>query len=120
MLHCNMNVSLSIQLGLDDLIADLDHARKCGELGRLALLAYCDARSWARQAGVLSVAEYSMAMFSEEPHQSREVFLVRVDHLIEELKRVRDSLAVAGDQPGSRKLSPPAYQPAASFSHFAR
>jgi hypothetical protein len=70
--------------------------------------------------GVLSVAEYSMAMFSEEPHQSREVFLVRVDHLIEELKRVRDSLTVAGDQPGSRKLSPPAYQPAASFSHFAR
>ncbi len=115
MLHCNMSVSISIRLGLDDLIADLDHARKHGDLGRLALLAYCDARSWARQAGVLSVAEYSMAMFSEEPHQSREVFLARIDHLIEELKRVRPSLKVSGDQAGSRTTGPLAYLSASGF-----
>jgi hypothetical protein len=115
MLHCNMTISLSIQLGLDDLIADLDHARKHGELGRLALLAYCDARSWARQAGVFSVAEYSMAMFSEEPHQSREIFLEQVDHLIEELKCIRHSFIDPGSQPGSRLLGQTAFQTASGF-----
>lgn len=89
MLHCNMYASISLQLGLEDLIAELRHARRCSELGRLALLAYCDARCWARQAGVLSVAEYSSAMFSEQPHKSRDEFLEQIDHLIFELERVR-------------------------------
>lgn len=110
-----MTMSLSIQLGLDDLIADLDHARKHGELGRLALLAYCDARSWARQAGVLSVAEYSMAMFSEEPHQTRQIFLAQVDHLIEELKRIRHSVIDTGSHSGSRLLGQTAFQTASGF-----
>ena len=92
MLQCNMTASISIQLGLDDLIADLQYARKCDELGRLALLAYCDARCWARQAGVLSVADYSTAIFSEQPHKSKEVFLQQIDQLIFELQRVRPKL----------------------------
>ena len=40
MLHCNMNTSPSIQLVLEDLLADLHHARRNTDLGRLALLAY--------------------------------------------------------------------------------
>ena len=115
MLHCNMAISLSMQLGLDDLIADLDHARKHGELGRLALLVYCDARSWARQAGVLSVAEYSITMFSEEPHLSREIFLDQVDRLIGELKRIRHSVIDTGNQPGSRPFGQTAFQTASGF-----
>ncbi len=92
MLHCNMNASLSLQLGLDDLLADLQYARRRDELGRLALLAYCDVRCWARQAGELGVAEHSTAIFTEHPHASKEHFLQQVDHLIAELERVRPRL----------------------------
>jgi len=89
MLRCNMTASLSLQLGLDDLLADLQHARRCNELGRLALLAYCDVRCWARQAGEKDVADHSTAIFTEHPHASREDFLEQVDHLISELQRAR-------------------------------
>jgi hypothetical protein len=92
MLRCNMTEPLSLQLGLDDLLADLQHARRCDELGRLALLTYCDVRCWARQAGELGVAEHSMAIFTEHPHASKEDFLERVDNLISELQRVRPRL----------------------------
>ena len=92
MLRCNMTASLSLQLGLDDLLADLQHARRCNELGRLALLAYCDVRCWARQAGEIDVAEHSSAIFTEHPHATREDFLKQVDHLISELQRARPRL----------------------------
>jgi hypothetical protein len=92
MLQCNMTASLSLQLGLDDLLADLQHARRCDELGRLALLAYCDVRCWARQAGEIDVAEHSTAIFTQHPHASKEDFLKRVDHLISELQQARPRL----------------------------
>jgi hypothetical protein len=95
MLRCNMTASLSLQLGLDDLLADLQHARRCDELGRLALLAYCDVRGWARQAGEMGVAEHSTAIFTEHPHASKADFLEQVDHLIAELQRVRPRLLEA-------------------------
>ncbi len=92
MLQCNMTTSTSLQLGLDDLLADLQYARKHGELGRLALLAYCEVRCWARQAGESDVAEHSTAMFTALPHASKEAFLEQVDQLIAELERARPRL----------------------------
>ena len=91
MLRCNMNNSMS--LGLDDLLSDLQSARRVGDLGKLALIAYCDVRCWARQAGEFDVAERSTAMFTEEPHASRDAFLDQVDQLIDELQRARSRLA---------------------------
>jgi hypothetical protein len=44
MLQCNMNDSISIQLGLEDLLAELRFARRNEQLGRLALLAYCEVK----------------------------------------------------------------------------
>ena len=95
MLRRNMTASLSLQLGLDDLLADLQHARRCGELGRLALLAYCEVRCWARQAGELDVAEHSTAIFTKHPHASKADFLEQVDHLISELQQARPRLTQA-------------------------
>jgi hypothetical protein len=92
MLHCTMGTTTSLQMGLDDLLADLRHARRTGELGRLALLAFCDVRSWARQAGLTDVAEHSLAMFADQPHTSREAFLTQIDGLILELEQLRPSL----------------------------
>ncbi len=91
MLHCTMNTSISLQLGLDDLLADLVFARKQNELGRLALLAYCEVRCWARQAGEPAIAERSTAMFTDQPCTSKDAFLMRVDGLISDLEQLRTS-----------------------------
>ena len=90
MLHCNMSVpSLPLQLGLDDLLGDLRHARRSGDLGRLALLAYCEVRRWARQAGEQGLAAHSSDLITHSPHASREAFMTQVDELIAELEQVR-------------------------------
>lgn len=88
MLRCTMKSSISLQRGLDDLLADLVRARKRDELGRLALLAYCEVRCWARQAGEQSIAECATAMFIEQPRTSKEAFLAQVDGLIADLQRL--------------------------------
>jgi hypothetical protein len=93
MLHCTMNTSLSIRLGLEDLLADLQHARKHAELGRLALLAYCEVRGWARQAGAVDIAEQSTKMFTAHPCVSKDEFLFKVDALIDALQQLHGSVA---------------------------
>jgi hypothetical protein len=72
MLRRNMTNSLGIQLGLEDLLADLHHARRNRELGRLALLAYCEVRGWARQAGKPDIADSATRMFTENPCVSKD------------------------------------------------
>lgn len=89
MLRRNMQNSTSLRLGLDDLLADLQHARRWGELGRLALIAYCDVRCWARQAGEFGLAERSTAMFTKDSHTSQAAFLEQVDQLIGDLQQTR-------------------------------
>ncbi len=89
MLQCNMTTSLSIQLGLEDLLADLHYARRHDELGRLALLAYCEVRSWARQAGEPAIAEHSTQIFTQDPCVSKQAFLAKVDLLITALERLQ-------------------------------
>jgi hypothetical protein len=89
MLHCNMEIAMDSQWGLDDLLADLHHARKRGDLGRLAFVSYCDVRRWAREAGRQVLADQASRLITESPHQSRDDFLVQVDHLIESLEGLR-------------------------------
>jgi hypothetical protein len=107
MLHCNMTTSTTLQLGLDDLLADLMHARRQGELGRLALLAYCEVRCWARQAGEVELAEHSTTIFTEHPHDSREDFLNQVDDLIAELMLVKRKFLESSTLPGLTLPHPP-------------
>jgi len=85
-----MTTSLEIQLRLDDLLAELQHARRNDELGRLALLIYCEVRCWARQANEADLAAYSGAMFTDQPHVSREAFLAQVDSLIAQFEIVSE------------------------------
>lgn len=89
MLLCAMGNSMSLQLCLEDLIGDLRHARRRGDLGRLAVVAYFDFRRWARQAGELGVAERSKVMFTSQPHASRAAFLEQVDSLLLELEQAQ-------------------------------
>ena len=55
-------MSLPLQLGLEDLLGDLRYARRSADLGRLALLAYCEVRRWARLAADQDLATRSSAM----------------------------------------------------------
>ena len=87
MLQCNMRHTLHTQLVLEDLLAELQHARKHGELGRLALLAYCDVKGWARRAGKQDVADLALRLFSEDPCTSKAEFLQGIDHLIAALQK---------------------------------
>jgi hypothetical protein len=63
-------------------------------LGRLALLAYCEVRSWARQAGEVGIADHSTEIFTQDPCVSREAFLAKVDLLIEALERLQGNYPV--------------------------
>jgi hypothetical protein len=87
--------SLQLQLGLEDLLGDLRYARRSGDLGRLALLLYCEVRRWARVAGEQELAEHSSELIAHCPHASREEFLTQVDDLIFELGRVNTNGANA-------------------------
>lgn len=98
MLHCNMIArSVPLQLGLEDLLGDLHHARRSLDLGRLAWLAYCEVRRWARMAGEEALAEHSSALITNSPHASREAFLAEVDVLIFELEQARLRAAATAD-----------------------
>jgi hypothetical protein len=93
-------LSLDMQAGLEDLLGDLWYARRRGDLGRLALLSYCEVRRWARQAGEPRVAAHSSELITLGPHASRDEFLAQVDDLIGELEEVR--CREAGAHPGLR------------------
>lgn len=103
MLQCNMTTSLNIQLALEDLLADLHFARRHHQLGRLALLAYCDVKGWARMSGRPDLADISLRMFSEKPSVSKAEFLENMDRLIatlelhdEEYRRANASKVASG------------------------
>src|SRR6476646_6890166 len=69
MLHRNMkHLTPNQKLGLEDLLGDLWHARRRGDLGRLALLSYYEVRRWARMAGEPELAEHSSVLVTKCPH----------------------------------------------------
>jgi hypothetical protein len=74
---------------LDDLLADLHHARKHGDLGRMAFVAYCDVRRWAREEGRNVLADQAAGLITQSPHQSRDAFLDQIDALIAQLETLQ-------------------------------
>lgn len=89
MLHRNIPSGATLRASLDDLLADLTVARRQGNLSRMALVAYCEVRRWARQAGETELAEIASTMITETPHATREDFLARMDLLIHGLEQAR-------------------------------
>lgn len=106
MLRCNMEaLSRNLRLGLEDLLGDLWHARRSGDLGRLALLSYFEVRRWARLSGQHGLARHSSALVAGFPYGGRDSFLAQVDSLIAHLEQV-----LSGDDgpyPVSTDLAPP-------------
>lgn len=79
----------SLQLGLEDLLGEMYFARRSGDLGRLALLAYCEVRRWARVAGEQALADQSSGLIHNSPHANRDEFIAQIDALIDELENAR-------------------------------
>ena len=101
MLHCNMGSAVppSLSLEFDDMLGGMLHARRTGDLGRLAHLAYWDVRKWARWAHRDALAERAADLVVGQPHPSRSVFLSIVDEVIAELERIRVEEGTASDCP---------------------
>lgn len=80
--------ALTQRNALEDMLADLRHARRKGDLGRLAFVAYCEVRRWARDAGKTAIAEHASELIVGSPFASKSQFLEQVDSLIHELEAV--------------------------------
>ncbi|RZL95313.1 MAG: hypothetical protein EOP82_03170 [Variovorax sp.] len=96
-----LNLPEGMRRGLEDLTGDMVYARRNADLGRLALLCYCEIRHWARLAGEQRLAELSCALITEHPASDRKEFLSRVDDVIAELEDVCER---AGINEGSKSL----------------
>jgi len=100
MLHRSMTTSPDpLQLSLEDLLADLQHARRQQDMSRLALLAYCEVRRWARQAGETALADRSAQLVTCSPQSTREEFMSEVDQLIGMLQQIRARLNATATAP---------------------
>jgi hypothetical protein len=94
MLHRNMtHLSTNQRLVLEDLVGDLWHARRVGDLGRLASVCYVDVRRWAQLASRNGLAERAAKLILDRPHESREAFLGQVDSIVAELERILTDVA---------------------------
>ena len=91
MLHCTMNTQLpsALRLDLEDVLGNLQYARRIGDLGRLVHLTYWDVRKWARWAHRDALAERAADLVNGQPQPSRSAFLAIVDDVIQELERIR-------------------------------
>lgn len=99
----------SLQLGLEDLLGEMYFARRNGDLGRLALLAYCEVRRWARVAGEQALADQSSGLIHNSPHADRDEFIARIDALIVELEQARGRVVLRShpaSEPGFASTAP--------------
>jgi hypothetical protein len=92
MLQCNMDTQDRLSLPLDDILGDLKHARRSGDLGRLALLAFCDLRRWARTAHRTELAEHADRLFLSAPFSDKGGFLRELDALIAEAEETLSAM----------------------------
>lgn len=100
MLHRTMNTTPPpLQLGLEDLLGELVHARRHEDMSRIALLAYCEVRRWARQAGETELADRSTELITRSPPASREQFMNEVDKLIAELEAAHSRMLHSAAHP---------------------
>jgi len=90
MLRRNMvGQTFPLSVGLEVLLGDLRSARGNGDLGRLALLTYCEVRRWARLANESALARFSSEVMAQTPHGTRAEFLAQIDQIIGELELAR-------------------------------
>ena len=88
----NASKQPDLRTDLEDILGNLQFARRSEDLGRLALLTYWEVRRWARVAHHELLAANAAKVITEHPHLTRVEFLEIVDGVIEELKTIRSGL----------------------------
>jgi hypothetical protein len=86
MLQCNMKDDLSSRLALEDVLAALWHARRLGDVGRLAHVGYCEVQRWARARRDDVLTAHARALLTDCPYSSRQEFMFAIDRLIAEVE----------------------------------
>ena len=86
MLHCNMSDSASARLALEDVLAALWHARRSGDVARLAHLGDCEVQRWARARCDDVLAAHARALLTDCPYRNRQEFMFAIDRLITEIE----------------------------------
>jgi hypothetical protein len=76
----------------------MHHARRYQDMSRLALLAWCEVRRWARQAGETELAERSTALITDAPQVSRQQFMSEIDQVIEQLEESHRRMLLRAEQ----------------------
>ncbi|WP_157158250.1 hypothetical protein [Delftia sp. Cs1-4] len=82
---------------LQDLAAEITHARRQEALGRLALLCYCQVRPWARRAQEDELAARAWMLSTRAAPTSRTAFLRTIDALIAELEGACERAGLRGE-----------------------
>lgn len=106
--------SEAVGLALEDVLGDIRHARRNGDLGRVAVITFCDLRRWAWWAGEHALAQRSSEVFLQVPFADKASFLREVDDLIARAERIGAELRQAQTPRAPDPLSPGASVAAAA------
>ena len=101
MLHCTMIAKLTPALHqhLEDVLGELQYARRTDNLSRLVHVTYWDVRRWARSAQCEALASRAADLIRSEPQPSRAACLAIVDDVIHALERIQAEHVGDGDDP---------------------
>jgi len=85
MLQRNMTHS-DVQLSLEDILGALWHARRSGDIGRLARVGCSDVQRWARARREDALVARARALLTDCPYRNRDEFMFAIDRLIAEVE----------------------------------
>ena len=100
----------SALLQLEDVLAALWHARRVGDVGRLAHLGCYEVQRWARAARRDALTAHARALLTDCPYPSRDEFMFAIDRVIEALEHAHVDLA-------ARRRIPADFTPLRSVAH---
>jgi hypothetical protein len=85
--------SKSALLELEDVLAGVWHARRVGDVGRLARLGCLEVQRWARARRHDVLTARARALLTDCPYDSRDEFMFAVNRLIADLEHAHEKLA---------------------------
>jgi len=92
MLHCNMSDPGPAQLALEDVLAALWHARRSGDIARLAHVGYSEVQRWARARRDEVLMARARALLTDCPYRNRDEFMFAIDRLIADVEHAHVQL----------------------------
>jgi hypothetical protein len=89
-----MDTELTLRLALEDVLAQLWHARRNGELGRLAHLGFSEVQRWARSAQEATLVANARELLGACPYRNRDDLVFAIDRLIDDVEFAHSQLVL--------------------------